>query len=123
MLPVLIFLCLLAFVGASDDRASAADKLRLMGLAAGAFMVMFPSTRPKKRRRVSCHRIRTRRSVGDIFREMGPYYVRRAYRMHEHQFWKLHEVLKAGIARPKSTRKKHRNGGKNGIISTETRLR
>jgi hypothetical protein len=34
-------------------------------------------------------RDRVRRTMGSIFRERGPYYVRRAYRMLEEAFWDL----------------------------------
>ena len=36
---------------------------------------------------------RKRKSVSDIFSELGPYYVRRAYRMDETQFWKLYNII------------------------------
>ena len=117
---------LLDLVLAADNLNSTVNKVRFMALAAGALFSssMFPASRSKKRkRRVSApHRKRTRRTIDSIFNEMGPYYVRRAYRMHQHQFWKLHQILKEDIATPKSTKKKHRNGGKNGIISTDVRL-
>jgi hypothetical protein len=71
-------------------------------------------------------RDRTRRTVASIFLEQGPYYVRRAYRMNEEAFWNLHAMLQPhmGSRRCQSwkKRKKHRNGGKNGLISTEVRL-
>jgi DDE superfamily endonuclease len=71
-------------------------------------------------------RDRTRRTVASIFKEQGPYYVRRAYRMDEESFWKLHELLQPYMVSLRSERgkkrKKHRNGGKNGLITTEARL-
>ena len=36
---------------------------------------------------------RKRRTVKDIFSELGRRYVRKAYRMDEHSFWHLHKVL------------------------------
>jgi hypothetical protein len=36
---------------------------------------------------------RTRRPVHTIFQELGPIYARRAYRMHEDDFWHLHRLL------------------------------
>ena len=72
-------------------------------------------------------RKRVRRNVRSIFKEQGPYYVRRAYRMTEKAFWELHFMLKPLIVstytpKPGSYEKTHRNGGRNGLISTETRL-
>jgi len=69
---------------------------------------------------------RKRRAVRSIFKEMGPYYFQRAYRMDEDNFWWLHRMLYAnlgGRVRPrKGSKKKHRNGAKNGIISSPARL-
>jgi hypothetical protein len=67
-------------------------------------------------------RKRVRRGVQSIFEEYGPYYVRRAYRMTEVAFWKLHEFLKPHMGSIRKKPEKHRNGGKNGIIGTEVRL-
>jgi hypothetical protein len=72
-------------------------------------------------------RDRVRRSVQSIFDEQGPYYVRRAYRMTEGAFWILHDLLKPHLGsrrcKPRKGRtKKHKNGGVNGLIPTETRL-
>ena len=36
---------------------------------------------------------RKRRPVHTIFEELGPYYVRRAYRMNQEDFWRLHRLL------------------------------
>lgn len=71
-------------------------------------------------------RFRIRRSIRSIFNEYGPYYVRRAYRMNEASFWQLHDLLKPYMGslrcKPNGKKKKHKNGGKNGLITTETRL-
>jgi hypothetical protein len=71
-------------------------------------------------------RDRTRRTVASIFEEQGPYYVRRAYRMTEQPFWKLHDLLKPHMGSRRcdfrKRKKKHRNGGVNGLIATEMRL-
>jgi hypothetical protein len=40
------------------------------------------------------HRVRTRKFVDEIFEELGPYYVRRAYRMEGASFWKLCRLLR-----------------------------
>lgn len=72
------------------------------------------------------HRPRKRRLVNDIFNEQGPYYVRRAYRMHADSFWTLHRILKDGIGQPEmpsdKSEKSHRNGAKNGLIQSSIRL-
>ena len=69
---------------------------------------------------------RKQRPVYTIFRELGPIYTRRAYRMHEDDFWVLHKILQkhlGGKVRPdKGSRKRHRNGAPNGLISSPTRL-
>lgn len=80
---------------------------------------------PRGRRYQSRNRVR--RTVKSIFREHGPYYVRRAYRMTEEAFWELHSLLDPLITsdyrrKPGSREKKHRNGSKNGIISSDIRL-
>jgi hypothetical protein len=71
-------------------------------------------------------RNRNRRSIKSIFAEHGPYYVRRAYRMTEAAFWELHTLLKPHMSSVRlktgGKSKKHKNGGKNGLIPTETRL-
>ena len=68
------------------------------------------------------HRTRKRRPVGDIFDEQGPYYVRRAYRMDAAAFWELHLLLLPYLKKKKSAVKKHRDGAKNGLITTTARL-
>ena len=69
---------------------------------------------------------RVRRDVSSIFRELGPGYVRRAYRMEQQDFWKLHRLLYLKIGYnvlPKSgSTKKHKNGGPNGLIPSTIRL-
>ena len=69
---------------------------------------------------------RTRRSVREIFREMGPCHLRRAYRMDEESFWDLHRLTckeLGGRSKPrKGSKKKHRNGAKNGLIPSSSRL-
>jgi hypothetical protein len=73
-------------------------------------------------------RNRVHRPVSSIFREHGPYYVRRAYRMTEGSLWQLLRLLEPhmGSVRRKVGEgvkvKTHKNGGKNGLISNEIRL-
>ncbi len=69
---------------------------------------------------------RVRIPVSSIFRQLGSYYVPQAYRMDALSFWKLHRLLRpylGGRIHPSSTsKKKNRNGAKNGIISSTIRL-
>jgi len=74
----------------------------------------------------SPHVERNRRPARGIFREMGPCCFKRACRMDEPSFWLLHRMLcqdLGGRVRPKKgSKKKHKNGAKNGIITSPTRL-
>jgi hypothetical protein len=69
---------------------------------------------------------RDRRNVSSIFRELGPMYARRAYRMDNDSFWVLHRklcpYLKGRVRPAASSKKKHRNGATNGIIPSTVRL-
>ena len=69
---------------------------------------------------------RLRRTVSSIFKELGPDYTRRAYRMTENDFWflssLLHKDIKAKSVPSHESSKKHRNGAKNGLILGSTRL-
>jgi DDE superfamily endonuclease len=66
------------------------------------------------------HRKRKRKYVNDIFNELGPYYVRRAYRMEPTSFWKLCTMLRPFFVKP--SKKKCRNGAKNGLIPLPTKI-
>jgi hypothetical protein len=66
------------------------------------------------------HRVRTRKFVNEIFKELGPYYVRRAYRMEGTSFWKLCRLLRPFVV--KASTKKCRNGAKNGLIPSPTKI-
>jgi hypothetical protein len=83
-------------------------------------------TAPERRGPTDKLRSRVRRSVESIFLQYRPYYVRRAYRMDEEAFWKLHGFvapLTVSTHRsPGSKTKTHKNGGNNGLISTSTLL-
>jgi hypothetical protein len=65
---------------------------------------------------------RSRRLVSHIMKELGPTYTKRAYRMSEDSFFKLHSILWKYLHRPKSDKKKSKNGSKNGIVTTVARL-
>jgi hypothetical protein len=68
------------------------------------------------------HRTRVCHTVMSIFTEMGPGYVWHAYWMDAVSFWKLHSILLPGLEKREKKRskkkKKHRNGAKNGLITT-----
>ena len=69
---------------------------------------------------------RKRRTVGSIFHELGPYYTRRAYRMDAKTFWKLHKTIHKQLHYnnfpSSSSKKKWRNGARNGLITSPVRL-
>jgi hypothetical protein len=67
------------------------------------------------------HRKRKRKYVNDIFNELGPYYVRRAYHMEPASFWKLCQLLRCHITKVSLT-KKYRDGVKNGLIPLPTKV-
>ena len=48
-------------------------------------------------RRFKSARFRTRHSIDEIYRCLGPIYFRRAYRMSYRSFWRLHDLLEAKI--------------------------
>jgi hypothetical protein len=74
----------------------------------------------QEKRKGHAFRTRKRKYVNDIFNELGPYYVRRAYRMEPSSFWKLCRLLKPFMV--KESKKKCRNGAKNGLIPTPTKI-
>lgn len=76
--------------------------------------------RPAKHRKT--HNQRTRRYINNIFTELGPYYVRRAYRMLAPSFWKLLALLDPYLNSMSKHHKIKGGGAKNGIISNATRL-
>ena len=69
-----------------------------------------------------------RKYLKAIFRELGPSYQKRAYRMNPKSFWKLHQLLKpymqcGRLKRMEGSPKKNvRNGAVNGSISSVLRL-
>lgn len=64
---------------------------------------------------------RRRRSVRDVFEELGEGNVRKAFRMDERDFFYLNEILRKHVHK-KSRTKKHKNGGANGSIDSTVRL-
>jgi len=71
---------------------------------------------------VSRHRGRTRKTVAGIMDELGPYYVRRAYRMHSVDFDKLYSLLQSFLGSPNQTADNKLKGAKNRSITGELRL-
>ena len=124
LFAVLLSIMLVLAAAASHSDGSAASRISFLALAAAAVFVFVEEfDRPKKRiRKTEPHRLRSRRTVSSIFGELGPSYTRRAYWMKEQQFWKLHRLIKSNLVNPRTGKKKHKNGGKNGIIPTESRL-
>jgi DDE superfamily endonuclease len=68
------------------------------------------------------HRGRKRKYVNDIFNELGPYYVRRAYRMEAASFWKLCQLLRPFLTKVNNKDKPWKNGAKNGLIPLPTKI-
>ncbi|CAB9521960.1 unknown protein [Seminavis robusta] len=69
------------------------------------------------------HRYRKRKFVNDIFNELGPHYVRRAYRMEPASFWRLVRILQPYMKGGKSKRKAaQKSGAKNGLIPLPSRV-
>ena len=83
------------------------------------YLYLFVFQKPIQTRRSTP--FRRRRSVGSLFRELGPYNTRRAYRMTEESFWKLHRMIypkmKYNIMPSSSSTKT------NGLIPSATRYR
>jgi len=129
-LALLVFLCISGLVVAAETGESAAAGLKL----ASVFSALLLSgtglaggddndddDEGKGKREQNPHRERTRRFVNQIFQELGPYCLRRAYRMDAASFWELHRILKPYIE-SKKKQTHHKKGAKNGLISTEIRL-
>jgi hypothetical protein len=70
---------------------------------------------------------RKRNHVSAVFEQLGPLYTRRAYRMTEQSFYKLHQILfpflrYALFPVAATSQKVHRNGARNGLVPSTTRL-
>jgi hypothetical protein len=75
----------------------------------------------EEKRKGHVHRKRKRKYVNDIFSELGPHYVRRAYRMEPSSFWKLCRLLRPYL-KNKESKKKGPIGAKNGLIPSPTKV-
>lgn len=65
-------------------------------------------------------------NIAELFDQLGPFFTRRAFRMTAESFFRLHELLVPFLGcstfpSPLST-KSHRNGARNGLIPSTTRL-
>jgi hypothetical protein len=73
-------------------------------------------TVPRKR----CH------NIAELFDQLGPSFTRRAFRMTAESFFRLHELLLPSLGcelfPPATSTKSHRNGARNGLIPSTTRL-
>jgi DDE superfamily endonuclease len=136
-LALLSLALLLDLAAASDDDcAFVIGKCQFFAVTAALVLAAIPGAGlgmdssdeeagPKRRRgHRDKARFRVRRSISSIFREYGPYYVRRAYRMTQAAFWDLHTKLEPHMTTIRSSgsakrKKLHRNGSKNGLIPTE----
>ena len=107
-----------------------ADKAKLLSITLAALLSTVPEelgyhdARTKRAPSFVDHICRKRRSVDSVMDELGPIYVRRAYRMDRSSFWKLCHVLKPELGENKRARRSHkqRKGAKNGRVPGPTRL-
>ena len=76
-------------------------------------------TRSLRTRETAPNIPRVRRTIRSIFDEYGEYYLRRAYRMDEPTFWKLHSLIEQDLVGPIRTQP---GGTPNGAIATELKL-
>ena len=91
---VVLLFVLSLFVPASGSPGNGSHPLEDPIKFAQTFVSLLAAADPelfdgKAKREGKPHRERKRRYVNDIFNELGPHYVRRAYRMEPASFWKL----------------------------------
>ena len=128
VLAVLIVTLLLDVVMANEnERKYAEGKMKMIlhlgALLGGGVLADTDGATRRASRPAPPHRPRKRRGIKSIFNEYGEYYCRRAYRMDQPSFWKLHAILEPVMnKRTKKRKHKQRKGAKNGIISTPIRL-
>lgn len=127
------FTCSLAFgvVLGQENGGSIGSSSGIASLVVTLIMAVLPAdfgvgSPPKKRKRGSRDKPiieRTRKYVNDIFKELGPSYVRRAYRMDAEAFWNLHRLLKPHMVKDRAPRvSPGKKGAVNGLITTPVRL-
>jgi hypothetical protein len=122
LLSIVVVLILLVAIRAVSGHPLL-DKRGNFAVVACALVVAFaPETVGLLERKAGRpHLKRKRKYVNDIFNELGPYYVRRAYRMEPASFWKLCQLLRPFLVK-QSLKKRHKNGAKNGLIPLPTKV-
>jgi len=125
LLLLLLLCCVDIAVCGGRDGFSIYNKVELVTITLSLLAASIPeelnlSDKKRVMQRRNAHNNRTRRPINSIFKEQGPCYVRRAYRMHSRSFWTL-----LGFLRPHmkpQPKKNHKRGAKNGFMSQATRL-
>jgi hypothetical protein len=118
-----LLLATVAAAGSTKESTLCEDKLRLVILLVSVLLCLFPEEfgfqEEESVPRPSLYPIeRERKFVSNIFRELGPTYSKRAYRMTPASFYSLHRLLWQFLNRPQSGKKKNRNGSTNGLVTT-----
>jgi len=125
-------LFLLSFVDAAvcaptSTTEDVSNKARLLTMTAAILFATMPTelgfAGPRQHDiRGHKHRKRSRTPVPATFQELGPYCVRRAYRMTEADCWALLKLIEPLLRSKRSLKKKQRNGARNGLIKPSSRL-
>ena len=68
------------------------DSIVLVMMSCAALLEVYHNMTDEEKQFKSFVR-RKRRCVSDIFKELGPYWVKRSYRMTEDEFWKLFNII------------------------------
>ena len=125
MIVLLIVLALLFLPAAFSSPQSRQRQTRLVFATCAALISsaseIFGLDASRNQEPPGCHRNRKRRSVRSVHHELGPYYVRRAYRMTSASFWRLCTLL-APYIKTKVKKKFGRPGAKNGLIPISSRV-
>lgn len=125
-LVVVILVATVVAAGGNEEPLMVEDTGRMVLILISVLFSMFPEEFGFKEQASSSPASpaikRSRRLVSHIMKELGPTYTKRAYRMSEDSFFKLHRILWKYLNRPRSEKKKSKNGSKNGIVTTTVRL-
>ena len=109
------------------------DALRISALAFSSILLLLAIEETEEHepivripRVVACTILRRRTPITHIFEQLGPQYTRRAFRMNAETFFSLHDMLFPHIGTSfitsATSKKKHRNGARNGLLPSTTRL-
>ena len=136
--PLCVVLVLLilefAFIGgvcAANADSDVTDATTIARIVLAALLLVNPELLgtgepPRKKMRVGTTIRRRRRSVPSIMNELGGSYIPRAYRMKRQSFWRLFNMLYPFLRNKRDplrySKKKARNGARNGIIDPPVRL-